>query len=155
MEQSTPSDLSPPKFRRGKTLWLFAAIGAFSIVAFLIIAAAVAWSFYSIRTAAKWSMWSQRYKSEVLAQSETARELKHIEWDGWGWAGQDTNVYLVFDSTDSLSAAATNHAPGKFNGLPCEVAQVRQLESHWYTVQFYTNEFWGRRNALDCTGVGH
>src|SRR5208282_1668318 len=75
MEQSTPSDLSPPKFRRGKTLWLFAAIGAFSIVAFLIIAAAVAWSFYSIRTAAKWSMWSQRYKSEVLAQSETAREL--------------------------------------------------------------------------------
>ena|SRR5208283_2432312 len=56
--------------------------------------------------------------------------------------------------TDSLSAEAANHAPGKFNGIPCEVAQVRQLESHWYAVQFYTNEFWGRRNALDCTGFG-
>jgi len=140
--------------QRSKTLWLFAAIGAFSIVASLVIAAAVASSFYSIRTAAKWSMWSQRYKSEVLAQPETARELKHIEWDGWGWAGQDTNVYLVFDSTDSLSVAAATHAPGKFNGIPCEVARVHQLESHWYTVQFYTNEFWGRRNALDCTGFG-
>ena len=115
MEQSIPSDLFPPEFRRRKTLWLFAAIGAFSFVAFLVIAATVAWSFYSIRTAAKWSMWSQRYKSEVLAQSETASELKHIEWDGWGWAGQDTNVYLVFDSTDSLLVAAANHAPDKIN----------------------------------------
>ena len=87
-------------------------------------------------------MWSQRYKSEVLAQSGgTTGELKHIEWDGWGWAGQDTTVYLVFDSTDSLAVAAANHAPGKFNGTPCEVAQVRRLESHWYTVQFYTDEF--------------
>jgi hypothetical protein len=116
--------------RRNKTLWLFAAMGS------------------------KWSMWSQRYKSEVLAQPETARELKHIDWDGWGLLGQDTNVYLVFDSTDSLSVAAANHAAGKFNGIPCEVAQVHQLESHWYTVQFYTNEFRGRRNALDCTGFG-
>jgi hypothetical protein len=140
--------------RRSKTLWLFAAIGAFFIVASLVIAAAVAWRFYSIRTTAKWSMWSQRYKSEVLAQPETARELKHIDWDGWGWAGQDTNVYLVFDSTDSLSVAAANHASCKFNGIPCEVVQVHQLESRWYTVQFYTNELWGRRNALDCAGFG-
>jgi uncharacterized iron-regulated membrane protein len=142
--------------RRSKWLWLFAAIGALFVVAFLVIAtAAIAWNIFSLRTATKWFMRSQRYKSEVLAQSGgTAGELKHIEWDGWGWAGQDTTVYLVFDSTDSLSMAAANHAPGKFNGIPCEVAQVRQLESHWYTVQFYTNEFWGRRNALDCRGVG-
>jgi len=140
--------------RRRKTLWLLGAIGAFSIVTSLIITAAVAWSFYPIRASAKWSMWSHRYKSEVLAQPEMARELKHIDWDGWGWAGQDTNVYLVFDSTDSLSMAGANRASGKFNGIPCEVAQVHQLESHWYTVQFYTNEFWGRRNALDCTGFG-
>jgi hypothetical protein len=139
---------------RGKhALWLIAAIGVLFIVAFLSFIA-VAWQFYSIRSAAKWFMGSQRYKTEVLAQSAgTARELKHIEWDGWGWAGQDTTVYLVFDSTDSLSVAAANHTPGKPNGIPCEVAQVRQLENHWYTVQFYTNEFWGRRNALDCTGV--
>jgi hypothetical protein len=141
--------------RSSKRLWLFAAIGALFVAAFLVIAAAVAWNFYSIRTATKWFMWSQRYKSEVLAQpGRTAGELKHIEWDGWGWAGQDTTVYLVFDSTDSLSVAAANRAPGKFNGIPCEVAQVRQLESHWYTVRFYTDEFWGRRNALDCRGFG-
>lgn len=131
-------------------------IGALCIAAFLVISAAVAWNFYSIRTATKWFMWSQRYKSEVLAQSGgTAGELKHIEWDGWGFPGAgDTTVYLVFDSTDSLSVATANHGHGKFNGIPCEVAQVNQLESHWYTVEFYTDEFWGRRNALDCRGLG-
>jgi len=80
-------------------------------------------------------------------------ELKHIEWDGWGWGGQDTTVYLVYDPADSLAAAAKGQKPGKFNGIPCEVLRVRRLESYWYTVQFYTNEFWGRSNALNCTGA--
>ena len=102
--------------------------------------------------AAKWLAKSQNYKSEVLAQPTAIGELKHIEWDGWGWAGQDTTVYLVFDPTDSLSVAAKRQLPGKFSGLPCEVFLVRRLENHWYTVQFYTNEFWGRRGALNCTG---
>jgi len=62
-------------------------------------------------------------------------------------------VFLVFDPTDSLSAAAKSHSPGKFKGIPCEVPLVRRLESHWYTVRFYTDEYWGRRNALDC-GLG-
>lgn len=102
---------------------------------------------------ANWA-WSHRYQNEVIAQSFNAPrvELKHIEWDGWGWAGQDTTVYLVFDPTDSLSTAARNHAQGKFTGIPCEVAGISQLDSHWYAVQFYTNEFWGRRNELDGTG---
>jgi hypothetical protein len=139
--------------RSGRSLWLSSAIGAFFIFGSLIITAVVAWNFYSVRTSVKWFMWSQHYKTDVLAQpSGKASEFKHIEWDGWGWAGQDTTVYLVFDSTDSLSVAAANHASGKFNGLPCEVAQVGQLERHWYTVQFYTDEFWGRRNAQDCRG---
>jgi hypothetical protein len=61
-------------------------------------------------------MWSQSYKREVLAQSGgTAGELKHVEWDGWGFSGAgDTTVYLVYDPTDSLSAAAKSHQPGKF-----------------------------------------
>jgi len=144
----------PDENRRKQTLRLVSAMGTLSIAAFLVITAVVAWQFYSIRSTAKWFMWSQRYKSEVLAQSGgAAGELKHIEWDGWGWVG-DTTVYLVFDSTDSLSVAAADHAPGKFNGIPCEVAEVNQLENHWYTVQFYTDEFWGRRNALDCRGLG-
>jgi hypothetical protein len=102
--------------------------------------------------AARWLARSHNYKSEVLAQPTAVGELKHIEWDGWGWAGQDTTVYLVYDPTDSLAAAAKGQRPGKFNGIPCEVFRVRRLESYWYTVQYYTNEFWGRRNALNCTG---
>ena len=141
---------SNPPTRR---LSLVGGAGGMFVAVFLVIAVAGTWNIYSIRTAAKWLMWSRRYKNEVLAQSgRKAGELKHMEWDGWGWAGQDTTVYLVFDPTDSLSAAATSHAAGKFAGIPCEAAQVHQLESHWYSVQFYTNEFWGRRNALDCTG---
>jgi hypothetical protein len=102
--------------------------------------------------AARWLARSRNYKSEVLAQPTAVGELKHIEWDGWGWAGQDTTVYLVYDPTDSLAAAAKGQKPGKFSGIPCEVFRVRRLESYWYTAQFYTNEFWARRNALNCTG---
>jgi hypothetical protein len=93
----------------------------------------------------RWLVRSRSYKTEVLAQPNSANEeLKHIEWDGWGWAGMDTTVYLVFDPTDSLSQAASNHQPGKYSGIPCKVFLVRRLESHWYTVWFYTNYEWGR-----------
>lgn len=71
---------------------------------------------------------------------------------GWGWAAQDTTVYLVFDPADSLSTPAHNYRLGKFDGIPCEVPVVKQREKNWYLIQFYTDEWWGRRNALDCTG---
>jgi hypothetical protein len=97
----------------------------------------------ALGTSARWLARSQHYKAEVFAlPNSTNGELKHIEWDGWGWGGQDTTVYLVFDPTDSLSQAASSHQPGKYNGIPCEVFLVRRLESHWYTVQFYTNQDW-------------
>jgi hypothetical protein len=95
---------------------------------------------YAVRTEIRWFSRSREYKTRVLAQPVSATGgLKHIEWDGWGWAGQDTTVYLVFDPTDLLAPAATNDRPGKYEGLPCEVARVARLESHWYTVQMYTN----------------
>ncbi len=98
-----------------------------------------------LRETARWFSSSQDYKNEVLAQPASANgQLKHIEWDGWGWAGQDTTIYLVFDPTDSLSPASRSHQPGKFSGLPCEVFRVRRMESHWYTARFYTDDFWGR-----------
>jgi hypothetical protein len=94
---------------------------------------------------ARWMLWSHSYKAEVLAQPNSANEeLKHIEWDGWGWAGMDTTVYLVFDPTDALSQAASSRQPGKYSGIPCEVFLVRRLESRWYTVWFYTNYEWGQ-----------
>ena len=73
-------------------------------------------------------------------QSRTCGELKHIEWEAWGWAGQNTIAYVVFDPTDSLSSAATTRRSGKFAGIPCEVSKVSRLESQWYAVIFYTNE---------------
>lgn len=126
-------------------LWVYARLGG----VLFVIAAAIACNLYAIRSEAKWLAWSQNYKAEALAQASTSKELKHLEWDGWGWAGQDTTVYLVFDPTDLLSAAAREHRPGKFNGLPCEVYAVDRMEKDWYAVRFYTDEWWARRNGLD------
>ena len=95
---------------------------------------------------ARWLIWSGRYKAQVLAASNPANgELRHIEWDGWGWAGMDTTVYLVFDPTNALSKA-NSHGPGKFPGIPCEIYSAKRLEDKWYTVQFYTDREWRR----DC-----
>lgn len=124
-----------------KTLaFVIAAIGCVAI-------AAIWWVLVGYRSAignrAKWLLRSHDYKAAVLAQPETTNgELKHVEWDSWGWGGEDTVVYLVFDPTDSLFRAASSHQPGKYNGIPCQVLLVRQLESHWYTVWFYTDHDW-------------
>lgn len=83
------------------------------------------------------------YKNQVLVQPiGQDGGLKHIEWDGWGWGGNDTVVYLVFDPNNALADAATGGLAGKYPGIPCEVYRVRRLESHWYTVYFYTNSDW-------------
>jgi hypothetical protein len=98
-----------------------------------------------VRTAARWLVWSHDYKARVLAQEAPANgEFRHTEWDSWGWGGEDTTVFLVFDPEDSLSSAASIHQPGKFNGVPCAIPEVTHLESHWYAVRFYTNQDWQR-----------
>jgi hypothetical protein len=97
-----------------------------------------------VRSPIKWLLWSSEYKKRVLAQPNPSNsDFKHIEWDGWGLSGIDTTIYLVFDPTDSLAAAAKSHQPGKFNGVPCKVPWVRRMQSHWYTVMFYTDKDWG------------
>jgi hypothetical protein len=95
-----------------------------------------------IRTNTRWFLWSKRYRAQVLATDAVNGELKHIEWDGWGFAGEDTTVYLVFDTSDSLLTGAENRSPGKFAGIPCKVPSVHRLEAHWYTVLFYTDTNW-------------
>jgi hypothetical protein len=73
--------------------------------------------------------------------------LKHIEWDASGFAGVANNTaYLVFDPTDTLSAAAINDQAAKFNGVPCKARAIRRLEDHWYTVLFYTDQTWDQCN---------
>ena len=95
----------------------------------------------TLRAYFRWLLWSHSFKAEVLAQPAPANgELRHMEWEATGFAGvANENVYLVFDPSDSLSAA---HSPGKSNGIPCPFRLVHRLERHWYSVWFYTDEDW-------------
>ena len=107
-----------------------------------------------IRESLRWLLWSNRFKAELMASpAPPTGGLRHIEWEATGFAGvgNDT-IYLVFDPKDALNSAARIGSPGKYTGLPCEVLKVRRLEAHWYSVRFYTDEAWGERNQLDCSG---
>jgi hypothetical protein len=104
-------------------------------------------NYSAVRSSARWLIWSTDFKAKVTAQPIPANgNVKHLDWDGWGWGGENTEVYLVFDPTDSLSAAAKSHQPGKFNGLPCKVVLVLRLERNWYATQFYTGTDWDHCN---------
>lgn len=90
---------------------------------------------FQIRTFIRWTLFSHRYQNQVLAQPASLNgSLKHIEWDGWGWGGQDFSVFLVFDPTDALRESARAHRLGKVPRLPCAVSEVRQMDPHWYIV---------------------
>jgi hypothetical protein len=124
----------------------------------LLLTLAVVWlvfvSFFvyqgRIRTAVRWSLRSHQYKNTLLArQTSSEDELKHMEWDDWGWGGINNTVYLVFDPTDSLSSAASSHQSGKFAGIPCRVPKVSRLENQWYAVTFYTDQDWDHCNPSD------
>jgi hypothetical protein len=120
---------------------------ALAVAAMICIFVVLVWSCFrssdDLRTTTRWLIHSQSYKAQVLHQPMPSDgSLQHIEWDGWGFAGADTTVYLVNDPSDRLYEATGKHAPGKFIGLPCKVARVHRLESHWYTVLFYTDTDW-------------
>jgi hypothetical protein len=123
-----------------------------ALVVYWVTVVGVVTNYSATRDAARWMVRSHWAKSEILAQPLPANgEFKHIEWDGWGFPGAgDTTVYLVFDPANSLAAAAKGGKSGKYLGLPCEVYRVRRLQSGWYSVQFYTDEFWGRSGSLNC-----
>ena len=112
-----------------------------TLVAFLGVSWGLLREQGTIRAYARWLAWSRSFKAEVLAQPAPANgELRHMVWEATGFAGVANNtVYLVFDPTNSLSAA---HSPGKSSGIPCPFRLVRRLESHWYSVWFYTDENW-------------
>lgn len=99
---------------------------------------------FAIRETARWLVWSHEYKQQVMAQPASLNgQLKHIEWDGSGFAGIANNtVYLVFDPADTLSAATTYGRAGTLNGIPCDVRGVRRLERQWYSVLLYTDQTW-------------
>ena len=119
-----------------------------SVLAMVAVYCAVSWALVNqsdrLRTTGRWLLWSKGYKTQILGQPYPANgELRHVEWDGWGGFGAgDTSAYVVFDPTDSLSEAAKTSSSGKLSGIPCGVSGVRRLESHWYSVVFYTDTDW-------------
>jgi hypothetical protein len=115
---------------------------------FLVVTAVVVVSQGQIRPYLRWLVWSNRYKSEVLANSAPANsEFKHVEWDGDGWGSGvtgDWTAYVVFDPADSLSAATKNRVPRLYKGIPCKVLLVRHLDKQWYSVVLDMNQFWDK-----------
>jgi hypothetical protein len=120
-------------------------LAALFVVMAYIFAAMLLKSNYSlVRDHVKWLFLSGVYKTKVLAQPPS-EELKHAEWDSWGFAGvADTAAFLVFDPTESLAGAAGTLPPIKSRALPCDVVRVRRLDRQWYAVLFYTDTYWGQ-----------
>ncbi len=123
-------------------------IRTISVVASVVVYVGFAWplltDFYGVHALVRWQLTKNADRAALLAQPTPAdHEFKHLDWDGWGFAGMDTEVYLVYDPDDSLAPAADRRVPGRYAGIPCEVPRVRRLESHYYAVQFYTDTGWG------------
>jgi hypothetical protein len=115
------------------------------VAVFWIVSVALAAHAIGVRSGLRWLSEARSFKSKVLAQpANPDGTFNHTEWDSWGFPGAgSTYVYLVFDPNDSLPTASQAKAKATFSGLPCPVAQVDRLESHWYKVFFYTDTSWG------------
>ncbi len=100
-----------------------------------------------IRFTGRWLLWGKEYRAAVNAQKTAEGGLPHIEWDGWGFAGSDTVVYVVYDANDALASVANRHLYGRVSGIPCGVSNIYRLEKHWYSVVMYTDTGWN-----DCPG---
>src|SRR3984885_16042852 len=62
-------------------------LAAFFVVMVYLLASILLLSNYSlVRDHVRWFLLSGSYKAKVLAQSPN-EQLKHAEWDGWGFAG--------------------------------------------------------------------
>jgi hypothetical protein len=97
---------------------------ALLVVMAYVFAAMLLKSNYSlVRDHVRWLFLSGGYRARVLAQPPS-EELKHAEWDGWGFAGADTTVFLVSDPTDSLAVAT-----GPSHRLKHEACRVKSSES--------------------------
>jgi hypothetical protein len=119
-------------------------LAVFCVVAWLLFKVS-----YNIYEAGRWFVHRGEYKAEVLkAPNPVADELRHMDWDGWGFAGAgDTTVYLVFDPTNRLAKKYEGDA-GPPPGVPCKVWRIHRLEQDWYTVTFFTDTHWDQCEYL-------
>jgi hypothetical protein len=130
---------TPPK---RPVLWL-------SLMTYVALSVLLVTHYSVARDQFRWGILSGAYKPRVAMRPKPSNnELKHVEWDGWGFAGMDTSVFLAFDPTDSLSGVVTaSRSSTKEHGLPCPVYRVHRLERRWYAVTFYTDTYWGQGNC--------
>lgn len=90
---------------------------------------------------ARWLVASRQYTSLVLKQQPDPQTgLRHAEWDGWGWAGMDTSVELVYDPTDTLGREIKDNPKGRFAELAEKTASVQRLGPGWYSLTLYSGD---------------
>ena len=102
---------------------------------------------YQTRNAIRWFLWSKSFKAEVLSQPDHSdKGWKHLECDGWGFAGAgDTSVYLVYNPSNLLEEASKTQFGGAvLTPTPRGVVHVQRLEKDWYSVVFPTDADWER-----------
>ena len=92
--------------------------------------------------------------SAIYSRRERA-QTRRVDRLGFS-AGGETMTYLVYDPSDLIQGELKTHAKGSFSGIPCQVYRVRALESHWYTVLFYTDTSWNAcGDAGEAARAGH
>lgn len=115
-----------------------------AVAAFCAVTILMFWRTEGLRPWARWLVASERYKQAVLRQAPGRQSgLRHIEWDGWGWAGMDTSVELVYDPTDSLEQELKQNPKGRFADVAARTAKIERLGKGWYSVTLFTSEAWG------------
>src|SRR5262249_32266649 len=62
-----------------------------ALLLYWMISAMFLTHYNGVRGRTRWLLLSYHYKREGWGQSSTPGELKHTEWDGWGWAGMNTS----------------------------------------------------------------
>lgn len=116
-----------------------------ALAVYLLVPMLLLTHYSSLRDHVRWLVLARAYTDKVLAQpAPPSQELRHVAWDDWGFGGEDTTVFLVFDPANSLAEDLRAPAPVKARGLPCAVVHVRRLDSQWYAVLFYTDTYWGQ-----------
>ena len=113
-----------------------------AVVTFAGISLTLSHFVYQLRPLTRWLLFSTRYKSQVLKQPASGAEgIRFMNWDGWGWAGADTEVYLVYDPSDTLQRGRAE-APGKTEREILEKAQfIQRLSPGWYSATLYTDQY--------------
>jgi len=126
-----------------RSLTVLAMLVVFGMVSYLSLR-----HFDDLRTKGRWMLLSRTYESQLLNQPSPANgDLRHMEWDGWGFVGAgETTVYLVYDPSDSLQAMTGIRRTQKPRGVPCAVYSISRLEQHWYSVQFFADTGWDSCN---------